>query len=169
MEKRSGFGPRDPHGEIRAGILCRIPVLKSQMVGWRPIWWQKGVTWGPLGFRAWPAHPAGGRRAGGRSRQLRPHWCPPTHPRLLSPCRGGQPWNSPGYPGDLGSRGSQGPSAPLRTPRVPVGPWGSLYQALRRRPGGPGPGYPGDLGPLGAPGPPGALLDPLRAAIAAAL
>merc|ERR1711965_349388 len=50
-----GFGPRDPHGEIRAGILCRIQVLKSQMVGWRPIWWRKGVTWGPLGFRAQPA------------------------------------------------------------------------------------------------------------------
>ena len=64
-KKKLGFGPRDPHGEIRAGILCRIPVLKSQMVGWRPIWWQKGVTWGPLGFRAQPAH-LGGRAAGGR-------------------------------------------------------------------------------------------------------
>ena len=42
-EKKLGFGPQDPHGEIRAGIMCRIPVLKSQMVGWRPIWWQKGV------------------------------------------------------------------------------------------------------------------------------
>ena len=30
---------------------------------------------------------AGGRREpGGRSRQLRPHWCPPTHAKLLSPC-----------------------------------------------------------------------------------
>ena len=55
-ETNLGFRPWDPHGEIRAGILCRIPVLKSQMVGWRPIWWQKGVTWGPLGFRAQPAH-----------------------------------------------------------------------------------------------------------------
>ena len=35
--------------------------------------------------------PAGaGRAGGGRSRQLRPHWCPPTHPRLLSPCWGGK-------------------------------------------------------------------------------
>ena len=65
--KKLGFGPRDPHGEIRAGILCRIPVLKSQMVGWRPVWWRKGVTWGPLGFRTQPAHPAGGRRADGRA------------------------------------------------------------------------------------------------------
>ena len=57
VKKKLGFGPRDPHGEIRAGILCRIPVLKSQMVPRRPIWWRKGVTWGPLGFRAQPAHP----------------------------------------------------------------------------------------------------------------
>ena len=61
VNKKLGFGPRDPHGEIRAGILCRIPVLKSQMVGWRPIWWQKGVIWGPLGFRAQPAHLGGGQ------------------------------------------------------------------------------------------------------------
>ena len=60
-EQKLGFRPRDPHGEIRAGILRRIPVLKSQMVGWRPIWWQKGVTWGPLAFQAQPAHPACGR------------------------------------------------------------------------------------------------------------
>ena len=33
--------------------------------------------------------PGGCRAGGGRSRQLRPHWCPPTHPRLLSPCWGG--------------------------------------------------------------------------------
>ena len=56
-EKKLGFRTRGPHGEIRAGILSRIPVLKSQMVGWRPIWWQKGVTWGPLGFWAQLAHP----------------------------------------------------------------------------------------------------------------
>ena len=62
-----GFRPRDPHGEIRAGILSRIPVLRSQMVGWRPIWWQKGVTWGPLGFRARPAHPAHGTEFYGKS------------------------------------------------------------------------------------------------------
>ena len=56
-QKKLGFRPRDPHGEIRAGILSRIPVLKSRMVGWRPVWWQKGVIWGPLGFRAALAHP----------------------------------------------------------------------------------------------------------------
>ena len=54
--KKLGFRPRDPHGEIRTGILSRIPVLKSQMVGWRPIWWRKGVIWDPVGFRAQPAH-----------------------------------------------------------------------------------------------------------------
>ena len=59
-----GFRARDPHDEIRAGILRRIPVSMSQMVGWRPISWQKGVLWGPLGFWA-PAHP--GRAAGGRA------------------------------------------------------------------------------------------------------
>ena len=62
VNKKLGFRPWDPHGEIRAGILRRIPVSRSQMVGWRPIWWQKGVTWGPLGFRARPAHPAGGEK-----------------------------------------------------------------------------------------------------------
>merc|ERR1739841_130278 len=31
-------------------------------------------------------------RAGGGSRQLRPHWCPPIHPRLLSPCWGDKKW-----------------------------------------------------------------------------
>ena len=31
-----------PHGEIRAGIIRRIPVPVSQVVGRRPIWWQKG-------------------------------------------------------------------------------------------------------------------------------
>ena len=37
-ETKLRFGPRDPRGEIRAGILSRIPVLKSQMVPRRPIW-----------------------------------------------------------------------------------------------------------------------------------
>ena len=70
--KKLGVRPRDPHGQIRAGILCRIPVLKSQMVGWRPIWWQKGVIWGPLGFRAALAHPwAQGGGVGG-SQALKP-------------------------------------------------------------------------------------------------
>ena len=31
--KKLGFGPWDPHGEIRAGILHSIPVPVSQMVG----------------------------------------------------------------------------------------------------------------------------------------
>ena len=42
---------------------------------WRPIWWQKCVIWGPLGFRAalahpWPvqARPCPGLRAGGAGR-----------------------------------------------------------------------------------------------------
>ena len=55
-EKKFGFRPQDPHSEIRAGILRRFPVCMSQMVGRRHIWWQKGVAWGPLGFRAQPAH-----------------------------------------------------------------------------------------------------------------
>ena len=48
--------------DLRAEILRRTPVWKLQMVPWRPIWWQKGWLWGPLGFRAQPAHPAGGGR-----------------------------------------------------------------------------------------------------------
>ena len=56
-EQKVGIRAPGPHGEIRAGTLRRIPVSMSQMVGWRPIWWQKGVIWGPLGFRARPAHP----------------------------------------------------------------------------------------------------------------
>ena len=43
MNKKLGFRPRDRQGQIRAGILRRIPVPVSQMVGWRPIWWQKGM------------------------------------------------------------------------------------------------------------------------------
>ena len=42
-EKKLGFRPRDPHGEIWAGILRRILVSRSKIVGWRPIWWQNGV------------------------------------------------------------------------------------------------------------------------------
>merc|ERR1711995_232387 len=94
--KKLGFRPRDPHGEIRAGILCRIPVLKSQMVGWRPIWWQKGVIWGPLGFRAQPAHPAGGRAAGGRA--VAPTLIPlvSTHPpKIAIPLPGGITYVAP--------------------------------------------------------------------------
>ena len=48
--------------------------------------------------------PAGAGRAGaGRSRQLRPHWCPPTHPRLLSPCWGGKLQQGP-----MGAMGPHG-------------------------------------------------------------
>ena len=57
VKKKLGFRPRDPYGEIRAGILRILPPEMSKTVGWRPIWWQKGVTWGPLGFRAQLAHP----------------------------------------------------------------------------------------------------------------
>ena len=32
------------HGGLRAEIPHTTPVLMSQMVGWRPFWWQKGVT-----------------------------------------------------------------------------------------------------------------------------
>ena len=56
-EVKLGFRPRDPHGEIRAGILRILPPEMSKTVGWRPIWWQKGVILGPLGFRARLAHP----------------------------------------------------------------------------------------------------------------
>ena len=58
----------DPPDEIRAQILRILAVSMSQMVARRPIWWQKGWFWGPLGFRAQPAHPAGGQPApGGRA------------------------------------------------------------------------------------------------------
>ena len=80
--KKLGFRPRDPRGEILARILRRIPVFMSQMVGWRPIWWQKSVIGDPLGFRAQPAHLGG--RAGG---------CVP----LASQ---GAPWRALGAPWD---------------------------------------------------------------------
>ena len=44
-------------GEIRAEILHRTPLRMCKTVGWRPDWYQKGVIWGPLGFRAALAHP----------------------------------------------------------------------------------------------------------------
>ena len=37
-EKKLGFRPRDPHGEIRARILRILPPEMSKTVGWRPIW-----------------------------------------------------------------------------------------------------------------------------------
>ena len=47
----------DPPSEIRAEILCLLVVGRVQMVARRPIWWQKGVIWGPLVVRAALAHP----------------------------------------------------------------------------------------------------------------
>ena len=47
----------DTPSEIRAEILCLLAVGRVQMVARRPIWWQKNVIWGPLGFRAQLAHP----------------------------------------------------------------------------------------------------------------
>ena len=47
----------DPPSQNRAAILRLGAVSRSQMVAWRPIWWQKDVIWGPLGFRAALAHP----------------------------------------------------------------------------------------------------------------
>ena len=47
----------DLSGEIRAEILRNFPPGMSKTVGWRPNWCQKGVMLGPLGFRAWLAHP----------------------------------------------------------------------------------------------------------------
>ena len=47
----------DPPSKNRAVFLRRLAVTKSKMVPRRPIWWQKGWFWGPLGFRAQPAHP----------------------------------------------------------------------------------------------------------------
>ena len=61
----------DPPGEIRAEILRRFPVAKSQMVPRRPIWRQKSVIWGPLGFRAALAHLW--------AVPLPPGWVPPSH------------------------------------------------------------------------------------------
>ena len=55
--KKSRYYPRDPSRKIRAEILRRIPASRSRMDLWRPIWWPKGVIWGPLGFRAAQAHP----------------------------------------------------------------------------------------------------------------
>ena len=46
-----------PPSQNRAAILHLGAVSMSQMVARRPIWWQKGWLWGPLGFRAQPAHP----------------------------------------------------------------------------------------------------------------
>ena len=53
----------DPPSENCAVFLRRLAVTKSQMVPRRPIWWQKGWFWGPLGFRAALAHPWAGSGA----------------------------------------------------------------------------------------------------------
>ena len=58
-----------PPSEIRAAIMRILAVSRSQMVARRPIWWQKGWIWGPLGFRAALAHPwAWGGRGGGAAK-----------------------------------------------------------------------------------------------------
>ena len=57
VEKKLSSRGRDLSGEIRAEILHRTPLRMSKTVGWRPDWCQKGVIWGPLGFRAALAHP----------------------------------------------------------------------------------------------------------------
>ena len=63
----------DPPSEIRAAILRLLVVSRSQMVARRPIWWQKGWFWGPLGFRAALAPPwAGGWGGGGPTRTINP-------------------------------------------------------------------------------------------------
>ena len=57
MRKQLRLRGRDPHGEIRAEILCRMPAWMSKTEGWRPIWLQIWLIWGQLGFRAQLAHP----------------------------------------------------------------------------------------------------------------
>ena len=49
-------GVPTPYSDVRTGILWPGPVGRLQMVLRRLIWWQKAVIWGPLGFRAQPAH-----------------------------------------------------------------------------------------------------------------
>ena len=58
----------DLSGEIRAEILRSFPLGSCKTVGWRPIWCQKGVILGPLGFRARLAHPNQPSRIQARSR-----------------------------------------------------------------------------------------------------
>ena len=57
VQKKLSLRGWDLSGEIRAEILHRTPLRMSKTVGWRPDWYQKGVIWGPLGFRAALAHP----------------------------------------------------------------------------------------------------------------
>ena len=56
-QKKLRLRGRDPPSQNRAAILRLGAVSMSKMVARRPIWWQKGVIWGPLGFRAALAHP----------------------------------------------------------------------------------------------------------------
>ena len=56
VEKKLRLRGWDLSGEIRAEILRISPLRMSKMVGWRPIWCQKGVIFGPMGFRAQLAH-----------------------------------------------------------------------------------------------------------------
>ena len=57
VNKKMSLRGWDLSGEIRAEIPHRTPLRMCKMVGWRPDWCQKGVIWGPLGFRAALAHP----------------------------------------------------------------------------------------------------------------
>ena len=57
VKKKSRLRGWDPPSQNRAAILRLGAVSMSKMVARRPIWWQKGWFWGPLGFRAQPAHP----------------------------------------------------------------------------------------------------------------
>ena len=66
-----GFRPQDPDGELWAKTLRILPPEMAKTVRWRPIRWQKGVTWGPSGFWAQPAHPFGRRALGPRGSKPR--------------------------------------------------------------------------------------------------
>ena len=48
---------RDPPSDLRAEILRISALVVSKPVGWRPNLCQKGVIWGPLGFRTQLARP----------------------------------------------------------------------------------------------------------------
>ena len=57
LKKKLRLRGWDLSGEIRAKILQIFPLGLCKTVGWRPIWCQKGVFLGPLGFQARLAHP----------------------------------------------------------------------------------------------------------------
>ena len=82
VKKKLRLRGRDPPSQNRTAILRLGAVSMSKMVARRPIWWQKGVIWGPLGFRAQLAHPCagGGRRRRAVAPTLTPLVSTPTHP-----------------------------------------------------------------------------------------